>query len=104
MALEQLDPEIVLKLLEGHKDTISEASQERERFYQAQTCPTCGGNAFQKEAGPQLFRQGEVLPRYLLRCTACDCVFDPFSGIQLTMGNVGKAYEPTIPILDPSED
>lgn len=104
MALEQLDPEVALKLLEGYQDTINEAAKKREQFYQDQTCPTCGGNAFQKEAGPQLFRDGDPLPRYLLRCTNCDCVFDPFTGIQLTMGNVGKAYEPTIPILDPSED
>jgi nitrite reductase/ring-hydroxylating ferredoxin subunit len=104
MALEQLDPEITLKLLEGYKDTISQAAQEREQFYQSQSCPHCGGNAFHKEAGSKLFRDGEPLPRYLLRCANCDCVFDPFTGIQLTMGNLAKAYQPAIPILDPSED
>lgn len=96
-----MDPQIALKLLEGHKDVISPLQEEREKFYRGQTCPGCGGNAFTKTGDSRLlFRHQEPLPRYLLQCDNCDCVFDPHTGIQLTMGNRAKAYVPTIPILE----
>lgn len=101
MHLKLLDPRITAKLLEGFKDTISPAAAEREKFYHDQTCPHCGGNAFTKEGDSRfLFRAGEPLPRYQLRCDNCGCLFDPFSGIQLSMGNLAKAWEPAIPLID----
>lgn len=105
MDLKQLDPQITAKLLEGHEDTITKLAQDREQFYQSQSCPRCSGNSNTKTANPhRLFVNGEALPRYQLRCDNCECLFDPFTGIVLEMGNVGKAYEPAVPILEGPED
>lgn len=105
MNLKTLDPRITLKLLEGYRDTISPMAAEQERFYQNQLCPCCDGTSFTKTGNAsQLFRHGQPLPRYQLRCNDCDCVFDPHSGIVLTMGNRAKAYVPTIPLLEGPED
>lgn len=105
MDLKPLDPQITLRLLEGWEDTLTPLAEERERFYKSQCCPRCGGNAHTKTGDPKrLYVNGEALPRYQLRCDNCSCLFDPFSGIVLEMGNLGEAFEPTIPILGQSED
>ena len=102
--LKLLDPRVTLKLLEGHKDTITEAAREREQFYKTRSCPQCGGNHFVKKADLRImFTQDDPLPRYLLDCQNCGGIFDPHSGLIITTGNLGKAYTPTIPIIG-SED
>lgn len=105
MAMKTLDPQITLKLLEGHEDILTPMAEEREKFYQGQICPSCGGNDFTKVGDSKtMIRDGDCLTRYLLKCNNCECLFDPHSGIQLTMGNLGKAYIPAVPILDGPED
>lgn len=102
MSFKQLDPRITIKLLEGRRDVISPLAEKREKFYAEQECPNCGGNALTKTGDTTtLFRNGDLLPRYLLSCDNCGCLFDPHSGIILSMGNKGRAYEPAIHILDP---
>ena len=98
--LKFLDPQITLKLLEGHEDTITPAAQERERFYKSQSCPRCHGNALEKVGDLRImFVDGDPLARYLLGCRNCGCEFDPHSGLITKMGNVGKAFIPTIPTI-----
>jgi hypothetical protein len=105
MDLKQLDPKITLKLLEGHEDVISPLAKEREDFYARQTCPYCGGNAFQKTGNlKMLFVPNDPLPRHQLLCDNCSCEFDPFSGIVVATGNVAKAYVPTVPLINGPED
>ena len=101
MAIEELDPEIARQLLEGHKDEITGLSREREQFYQDQICPTCYGAFFIKvDNPPTRFSPNDPLPRYLLKCTACNCLFNPHSGIILTMGNLGEPLEPAVPLIE----
>jgi len=105
MDLKLVDPRITAKLLEGYADTITEAVEERNKFYQQQQCPYCGGNALTRTANPRLlFRPDDPLPRYQLRCQNCDCLFDPHTGIVLKTGNVGKAFVPAVPLLDGPDD
>lgn len=100
MPFKELDPRITAKLLEGHRDVITPLAAEREHFYQSQSCPTCGSTTLEKEGDSRfLFREGEALPRYLLRCQ-CGCVFDPHSGILLTIGNKAETLEPAVPLID----
>lgn len=101
MHLKFLDPQITLKLLEGRKDVITPLANKREEFYRSQSCPHCGGNALQKIGDiHRMFVDGDPIARYQLRCDNCECEFDPHSGIVIKLGNVGKAYVPTVPILD----
>lgn len=105
MNLKPMDPRITLKLLEGHRDLISPMAAAQERFYQNQVCPSCDGTSFTKTGNAsQLFRHGQALPHYTLRCNDCDCLFDPHSTIVLSMGNRAKAAVPAIPLLDGPED
>jgi len=101
MDLKPLDPRITQKLLEGHKDTLSPLAAEREAFYSSRTCPTCSGNALQKTCNPQmLFLNGDPIARYQLKCENCGCEFDPHSGIIVTAGVRGMAFEPHVPLID----
>lgn len=105
MDLKLIDPEITIKLLEGHKDVITPAAEEREAWYKNQTCIRCGSSALKKHGDSRtLFRGNDPLPRYNLICQSCECMFDPHSGLLLSMGNPGKALEPAIPILKGPED
>lgn len=105
MHLKESDPQIILELLENERDIITEKAQQREQFYQSQTCPRCGGEALTKIGNIKtLFRRNDPLPRYQLHCEGCECQFDPYSGIILTMGNLAKAYVPAVPLIDGPED
>lgn len=98
--LKLLDPRVTLKLLEGHRDTITPLAEERERFYRAQVCPQCHGNSFIKRADLRImFVDDDPLPRYLLECRNCGGVYDPHSRLIVTMGNLAKAFIPTIPTV-----
>lgn len=98
-SLEFLDPVIAQKLLEGHRDVLTEMSEEREKFYAAQTCPRCGGNCRKLGNYHTMYTGDDALPKYYLQCLACGEEFDPHTGITLKLGNVGKAVVPAIPIL-----
>jgi len=101
MAVKPLDPEIIAKLIEGEKDILTGAKEERNAFYASQSCPVCGGNAFSKIGDSRtVFRPTDPIARFLLKCDNCDCLFDPHSGVQLTLGNAGKAYKKPFVILN----
>lgn len=105
MELRTADPRITLKLLEGREDVLGPLAKARRDFYDSQICIRCGGKAFTKVADSKtIFVPDDPLPRYLLRCRDCECLFDPHSGILLAMGNLGKAFIPVVPLLDGPED
>lgn len=104
MTLKCMDPEEVLKLLEGHKDIITPMAEEREKFYRSQQCPRCGSTSLVRSTNANIvFRGDDPLARYILTCEECDCVFDPHSNLMLKIGNLGK-LAPAIPLLDGPED
>jgi hypothetical protein len=105
MNLRPADPRITMKLLEGRKDLLGPLAEARRKFYDDQHCIRCGGTAFTRITDSKtMFVPNDPLPRYLLKCRDCECLFDPHSGLLLTMGNLGKAFVPTIPILEGTDD
>ena len=99
--LQTSDPTEIAKLLEGYEDTLTPAAEAREKFYRAQTCPQCTGSSFRKVGDLRMmFRPDDPLPRYQLKCSNCGCVFDPHSGLVVRMGNVGKAFVPSVPLIN----
>jgi hypothetical protein len=81
-----MDPEEVLKLLEGHENILTPAVEENERFFRTLSCPSCGGAVvpFVDPSRP-LFREGEFLPNYMARCRECGTEFEPYTGIQVSL-------------------
>jgi hypothetical protein len=104
MNLKPADPRVILKLLEGRKDVITPLAEKRDEFYRNQTCIRCGGTALTKVSNAAtLFQSGDPMPRYLMQCQDCTCMFDPHTGLLLSMGNLGKAFLPAVPLLDGPE-
>lgn len=104
MELKFLDPEITMKLLEGHKDVLTKQAEQSDEFYAAQSCPRCGGSCRKIGDSRTMFADGEMMPRFYLQCLACGCEFDPRNGMILKLGNLAQAVEPAIPILKGQED
>jgi len=105
MDLKPADPRITIKLLEGKKDILGPLVEKRDAFYKSRQCLRCGGGTFTKVANPKtLFIPEDPLPRFLLKCKDCECLFDPHTNILLKMGNLGKAFVPTVPLIDGPED
>jgi hypothetical protein len=104
MSLTLMNIELMKILLSGQEDCLSPLVDQDNTFYASKVCPTCGGSCrkvFDTKTG---FREGELLPRYLLKCLACESTFDPRTNLILTMGNLAKAVEPAIPIIKAKPD
>lgn len=92
----ELDPAEVRRLLAGHPDELSGEKLKMDAYYRQHQCPRCGGKcdrAFLGEHHAFAKDSGWLLPRSGLKCCLCDCVFDPHSGVIVSLGNVGKIKE-----------
>ena len=100
----EMDPAVVMKLLEGYKDELSPEAKKLEAFYKQFICPRCGGACSKELLKNHAFADPDTLiPRAVLRCKQCSCLFDPFTGIRLEQGNIGKV-QPDIPIIKPQDE
>lgn len=97
----ELPPGAAHKLLEGYEDTLTEQVQREYDFVNKQLCPRCGSNIIPEQDVRRMIKGGP--PRPLARCGECRCLFDPYSGILVELGNLGN-LEPAIPIIRPAED
>lgn len=84
----ELDPAEVTKALEGQQDVLSDLRKQQDEFYASRSCPSCGSTEHTREfhSVTHAYGQGAVLPRWVLRCRKCTCLFDPHSNILLTRG------------------
>ena len=103
-SLEFLDPEIAQKLLEGHRDVVTAANEERDKFYAAQSCPRCGGNCRKLGDYHTMHTGDSALPKFYLQCLACGEEFDPHTGIILKTGNIAQAFVPAYHIFGQEEE
>ena len=87
----EMDPELALKLIEGYENELDPEAKKQEAFYRQMACPRCGGNCEKAFISAEhTFGDGALIPRSGMRCTLCDCLFDPHTGVILELGNVGK--------------
>lgn len=100
MAFIEMDPELILRAVEGYKNELAPESEKLEAFYRQFTCKRCGSNMLAKETDTRhAFSDKDTLvPRSLLRCQTCQFLFDPHSGLVVEIG------EDFVPILDPSRE
>jgi hypothetical protein len=84
MALREMDPELVWKLLEGHQDAIKPEVEKEQAFFRHVMCPQCRSYNHEQFINPRSpFLPGAVLTNKLLRCQECKTEFDPYTGLVL---------------------
>jgi hypothetical protein len=93
MPFVELDPEVVLKAIEGFENELDPELRALDSFYRQFVCPRCRGETRKEfsggERGGHAFADSSTLnPRALLRCVSpvCGCLFDPHSGLLVERG------------------
>lgn len=104
MPFVEMDPELIRKALEGYQNELEPEQKKQEAFYRQFRCQRCGSSSLRKEIDVRhaFADPNTLVPRALLRCNLCSCLFDPHSGVQLERGNPAKV-PPEIPIIDPTQ-
>lgn len=96
---QELDPEIILRLVEGYQDEISPAAKADNIFYGQFRCPRCDCT-LDKEFDPRTaFTGSSFMPKALLRCPNCRFLLDPHTNVVVEFGNAAKIPVTAIPIL-----
>ncbi len=98
----EMDPESVLKAIEGHKDILQPEAARLDAFYRTFNCPRCKC-PLQKEFDMRhaYSDQSTMNARALLRCPDCRYLLDPHSNLVVEYGDASKIPVETIPIIDP---
>ncbi len=103
MAFTPLDPTLAWKAIEGYQNELAPEQKVLDAFYRQHKCPRCEGDCRKEMMVRHAFAPGTLVPRSVLRCHSCACLFDPHSNIIVEMGNLAKV-EPAIPIIRPAEE
>lgn len=78
-----MDPQLAAKLVEGYQNELEPERKALEAFYRQFVCLRCKQPCRKEQVAGHVFdKSGETLvPRSCLRCTACNLLFDPHSGL-----------------------
>lgn len=108
MHFKEMDPNLILDILSKETDILTPLVAADQEIYNDASCPRCGGTTIKERDianSIEVFEDGSIaskssrpIPKFLCRCVDCECLFDPFSGLLLEMGNVAKV-RPRIPII-----
>lgn len=107
--LKEMNQELIKAIVSKEVDLLTPLIEADQEIYNDAACPRCGGGITKERdlnRDMKLLEDGSIvststrpIPRYLCRCLECRCLFDPFSGLLLEMGNLGEVRPPSIPIL-----
>ena len=94
--------EDVLRAIEGQPNLIAEAAKEKKEFFSRTKCVSCGSSVVPEVTVDDLTRMlpDQILPFGKARCTACRCLFDPFTRLIIERGSIVNAIEPAVSIID----
>ena len=82
MVIKPMDPALALKAIEGYQNELAPEAKALEAFYRQFTCKRCGGPCRKEFVRGHVFSDPNTLvPRSCLRCTSCQLLFDPHSGL-----------------------
>jgi len=95
---EEMDPELALRLIEGHEDELLTEAKKQDSFYRQFQCPSCKVGLDREIDSKICFRGDTLLAKALLRCGLCGYLIDPETQIILASGNPAKVPE-EIPII-----
>lgn len=101
---QEMDPDLARKLIEGYPPELEGEFLKRAAFYRQFNCPRCGGACGEHFISVAHAISEDMLPRSGLKCSMCDCVFDPHSGLIIELGNLANINERVPPTLTPSVD
>jgi len=88
MLFKPMKREDVLKALEGCEDVLTPAIRAHEEYFKKLNCPHCQGDKCFPFVDPKHpFRDDDLLPNYLARCSSCGIEFEPYTGIQVSLPN-----------------
>ncbi len=105
MPVKEMDPELAWKAIEGYQNELAPEQKALDAFYRQFKCKRCGSNCRKETLNAvHAFNAPQTLvPRSVLRCLSCACLFDPHTGMLLEMGNPAQV-PPTIPIIQPRDE
>lgn len=98
----EMDQNKILEILEGHEDTLADRVREELEFVTRNPCPRCGGNSLPELDVMRSLRNG-TRNIYHCRCVECGCLYSPYSGLIIEMGNLGQ-LEPAVPLIHGDKD
>ncbi len=98
MRFTELDPEVREKALDGQEDILIKLVEADAAIYRDAVCPRCGGLVSKALDIGRAIRAERIIPRYNMRCVECGALHDPFSGLILEMGNLGR-LQPEFPTI-----
>jgi hypothetical protein len=103
MAVIEMDPLLVWKAIEGYQNELAPEREKLEAFYRQFVClkKDCRSPCRKETVPAHAFSRGAEFDgiRSVLRCTGCNALFDPHSGIILERGN-DVTIPPGIPIIN----
>jgi hypothetical protein len=100
----EMDPGLALAAIQGYQNELDPERKSLDAFYRQFRCKRCDGFCQKEQVPGHVFSDPSVLvPRAVLRCTRCDFLFDPHSGLILELGNPAK-IPPDIPIVGGSSE
>lgn len=88
-----MDPEAVLKAIEGYQDELYTEKKGLDAFYRQFRCKRkeCGGQVRKLTDPRHCFADPEtIVARALLECVTCGLTFDPHTGIILERGDADR--------------
>jgi hypothetical protein len=110
MPFVEMDPELVFKLIEGYSNELVPENRKMESFYRQFSCPACGGGGVHKEyvANHAFADPSQILPRALLRCAVCSCLFNPHQtsaqGVPMIVEAGSPSKSPMGHIIHPDDE
>ena len=86
-----MNPEVARNAVEGYTNELEGESRTLDAFYRQFRCLRCKGPCRKEFVAGHAFAEGTLTARSCLRCTSCNCLLDPHSGLLLDLGDQKKA-------------
>lgn len=85
MRFKTLDEATLLKYLKDEPDMITPAFNAHQEYFKSLSCHRCGSPVVAVINSRMPFRASDLLPNYLARCKDCECEFEPYTKIEVTL-------------------
>lgn len=91
--LQTMDDETRRELLKDEVDILTPAVEQERKFLEGVPCPKCGVRPCLAQVDAKKPFAGGLLPRRIMKCLNCRLEFEPYTGIQVNMGELPSDQE-----------